>query len=69
MLLGINIKNVKQGETFRLKCDENAPLWVRDHYDRSSKKFCIHKYDDVNHFIMRKGTVTAYIEIESRDEN
>lgn len=63
MIQQIQLKDVKKDDFFRFKNDENAPLWVRDHYDRSSKKFCIHKYDDVNHFIMRKGTVTAYIEI------
>jgi hypothetical protein len=43
------LKQVKQGEYFRLKDNENAPLWVRNHYDRASKTYSCSKYDDSNH--------------------
>ena len=33
------------------------------YYDRSEKKFCVHAYDDVNRFLLRKGTVTVFIEV------
>lgn len=30
------INKVNQGTYFKLKPTETAPVWVRDHYDRSS---------------------------------
>lgn len=42
------LKQIKQGEYFSLKDNENAPLWVRNHYDRASKTYSCSKYDDVN---------------------
>lgn len=63
MLQETQLKDVKKGEIFRLKNDENAPLWVRDYYERSEKKFCVYAYDDVNRFLLRKGSVTVFIEI------
>ena len=54
---------MKKDDFFRFRNDESAPLWVRDYYDRSEKKFCVHAYDDVNRFLLRKGTVTVFIEV------
>lgn len=31
------LKQFKPGTLFRLKDSESSPVWVRDHYDRSSK--------------------------------
>ena len=31
------LKQLKSGTLFRLKDSESSPVWVRDHYDRSSK--------------------------------
>lgn len=31
------LKQLKPGTLFRLKDSESSPVWVRDHYDRSSK--------------------------------
>lgn len=33
----IMLKQLKPGTLFRLKDSESSPVWVRDHYDRSSK--------------------------------
>lgn len=33
----ITLKQLKPGTLFRLKDSESSPVWVRDHYDRSSK--------------------------------
>ena len=30
------LKQLKPGTLFRLKDSESSPVWVRDHYDRSS---------------------------------
>lgn len=43
------LKHLKPGTLFRLKDSESSPVWVRDHYDRSSKTYACHKYEDYNH--------------------
>lgn len=35
------LKQLKPGTLFRLKDSESSPIWVRDHYDRSSKNLCL----------------------------
>ena len=63
MIQQVQLKDVKKGDFFRFKQQETAPLWVRDEYDRSSKTFCVHAYDDVNRFLNRKPTVKVFVEI------
>ena len=48
--------------TFKLKPTDTAPVWVRDHYDKSSKTYACHKYDDSNHEKFLKGTRKIYID-------
>lgn len=48
------LKQLKPGTLFRLKDSESSPVWVRDHYDRSSKT-------DYNHEAFFKGTRTVFI--------
>lgn len=50
------LKQLKPGTLFRLKDSESSPVWVRDHYDRSSKTYACHKYEDYNHEAFFKGT-------------
>lgn len=35
------LKQLKPGTLFRLKDSESSPVWVRDHYDRSSLMLAI----------------------------
>lgn len=49
------LKQFKPGTLFRLKDSE------RDHYDRSSKTYACHKYEDYNHEAFFKGTRTVFI--------
>lgn len=58
----VKIREVKRGDYLRLKPDENAPLWIRGDYDRSTKSFSVYKYEDVNHEIMAKGDREVYVE-------
>ncbi len=55
------INKVNQGTYFKLKPTETAPVWVRDHYDRSSQSYACHKYDDFNHEKFFKGNRDIYI--------
>ncbi len=50
------LKQLKPGTLFRLKDSESSPVWVRDHYDRSSKTYACPKYEDYNHEAFFKGT-------------
>ena len=54
------LKDLKNGDLFRLKPD--GPVWMRDEYDRSTKKYCVHKWDDVNHWSLKKGTIKVYVD-------
>lgn len=56
-----SIRKLKKGEFFRLKDSETAPVWVRDEYIPSEKKFSTHKYDDVNHERLFKGETEVYV--------
>lgn len=55
------IRQLKKGEFFRLKDSETAPVWVRDEYVPSEKKFSTHKYNDVNHETLRSGDCVVYV--------
>lgn len=35
------LKQLKPSTLFRLKDSESSPVWVRDHYDRSSKTLLV----------------------------
>ena len=54
------VNKVNQGTYFKLKPTDTAPVWVRDHYDKSSKTYACHKYDDSNHEKFLKGTRKIY---------
>lgn len=56
------LKNVKRGEFFRLADSESAPVWVRDGYNRSSRKYEGYKYDDVCHWREFGGTRIVYVD-------
>lgn len=55
------IKNLKKGEFFRFKNDENAPLWVRYEYNRSYKQYEAYRYEDTNHFVICKPERKVFI--------
>lgn len=54
------INKVNQGTYFKLNLQNTAPVWVRDHYDKVSKTYACHKYDDTNHEKFFKGTRDIY---------
>lgn len=59
-LFRTTLKQLKQGALFRLKDSESSPIWVRNHYDRSSKTYACYKYEDYNHETFFKGTRTVF---------
>lgn len=53
------VNKVNQGTYFKLKPTETAPVWVRDHYDKSSKTYSMMTQ---NHEKFLKGTRKIYID-------
>ena len=57
----VKVKDLKKGAFFTLKDVSGLTfipecvVWVRGDYDRTSKKYECHKYDDVNHFSYFRG--------------
>lgn len=49
------INKTKPGELIRLFPSETAPVWVRGHYCRSSKRYSLTRYDDANAETFRRG--------------
>lgn len=56
------VNKVNQGTYFKLKPTDTAPVWVRDHYGKSSKTYACHKYDDSNPEKFLKGKRKIYID-------
>lgn len=48
------MKELKKGDYFKLK--ENGRVYVRDEYDRSSKKYMYYDFDDVCKYHLAKGS-------------
>lgn len=55
------LRQIKQGEFFRLQPTDTAPVWVRGHYEPSEKKYEAYKYDDTNHETFLKGDRKVFI--------
>lgn len=61
----VMLKDVKKGEMFILKpCEypKESAVYIRDGYDRETKKYDCYKWSDVNHCTQKKGTTMVYIE-------
>lgn len=56
------LRNVRRGEFFRLANSESAPVWVRDDYNRSTKKFEAHKYDNMGTWVNFSGSRAVYVD-------
>lgn len=62
-MIQTTIKDLKKGDFFTMREHEypnDSQVWVRDEYDRSTKKYCCYKWDDVNHVSLKKGTMKVY---------
>lgn len=57
------LKELKKGDYFTLKPVEYAQdneVWVRGEYDRSSRKYSIYKFSDINHESFKSGNTKVY---------
>lgn len=57
----VQVRDVKDGEVFKLTPTDTATVWVRSSYIRGEKKFEAFAYDDINHFIYLKPSRYVYI--------
>lgn len=56
----IELRKLGRGDLFRLAGNDDAPVWVRDEYDRSERKYLCYKYDDVNHWTYMRSVRGVY---------
>lgn len=56
----IELRKLGRGDLFRLAGNDDAPVWVRDEYDRSERKYLCYKYDDVNHWVYMRSARGVY---------
>ena len=53
------LSKVKKGEVFRYK--PNGPVWVREEYDRSTRKYLVTKWEDACHTSLKSGTTEVLV--------
>lgn len=58
------IKQMNQGELFRLSDSDNAPVWVRGEYVREERKYSTHKFEDVCHEKLINGDKKVFVDFE-----
>lgn len=56
----IELRKLGRGDLFRLAGNDDAPVWVRDEYDRSERKYLCYKWDDVNHWTYMRSVRSVY---------
>lgn len=55
------LSDVKLGDYVRLVDTPDAPVWIRDSYDRTDKEFFLISANDINRAISRKGKTIVFI--------
>lgn len=60
----VELKTLKNGDFFKLNNKENATIYVKGEYDRSSKKYSCYKYYDVNDERFFNGSKKVFVEFE-----
>ena len=56
----IELRKLVRRGLFRLAGNDDAPVWVRDEYDRSERKYLCYKWDDVNHWAYMRSARGVY---------
>lgn len=57
----IPLRYVKKGDYFKLKPTDTAPVWIKDDYDKTDKKFWAYKYVGTT-FKQFSGSVIVYVD-------
>ena len=53
------VKATKKGDYVTLT--EGGPVWVRGDYCRASRAYILHRWDDINHTVTRKGSTRVFV--------
>jgi hypothetical protein len=62
----MTIKELKRGDFFTKKAIEyptESQVWVRGEYDRSSRKYECHRWDDVNRICLMKADAQVFTDL------
>lgn len=54
------LKALSKGEFFKLSPTDSAPVWVRDCFDQSERKYWVYKFDDINAGKFVKGSRAVF---------
>lgn len=54
------IRDVKQGEFIRFI--PNGPVWKRAHYDKTTNRYCLTSFNDVNKETFKRGGFTCFVD-------
>lgn len=53
------LSTLKKGELIKRKADAKT-VWIKTHYDKETKTFCLTDFDDVNREIFLKGSTVVH---------
>jgi hypothetical protein len=56
----VRLSEVKAGEFIKRKPDAKT-VFVREHFDRASRSYCLSDTDDMNRSIFLKGSAVVYV--------
>lgn len=59
----MNIESLKKGDFFKLK-ESAKEVWVKDEYNRHTKRYTAHSFDDVCKFKELKKATNVFIDFE-----
>lgn len=61
----VKLNTLKKGQYFTRKPTDNPTqkqVYIRDDYDRTEKKYCCIRFDDIGRSISLKGSTLVYID-------
>ena len=56
-----DLKQLKKGDFFKLSPTPNAPVYVKGDYDRGSRKYSCHRWDDMCDSRLMAGSRTVFV--------
>lgn len=59
----IKLSEVKKGDYIKRKLDSKQ-VWIRDEYERSTKKYMVTDTDDIGRSMLLKGSTLVFIGFE-----
>lgn len=60
-MVKFKLKDIKQGELFKLKGTDTSPVWIRGEYIRETDKYSTTRFADSNSERLLSGKTEVYI--------